>query len=118
MMPLLVRVPVPPDEFRMTPAAGRPKGPEPPVRPACQPPITDTPDAMLTATLPPVIATIPLLNSPVVLIGPEGSHIDAAAARLCKDPDAVPALDCNARTGVIHNDWRIRTAIKGSNTDR
>ena len=70
MLPLLVRVAVPPDEPRITPAAGRPKAGPTLVRSACQPPITDTPDAMLTATLPPVIATIPLLNSPVVVIAP------------------------------------------------
>ena len=35
-----------------------------------------------------------------------------------KDPVVVPARGCNARTGVIHRDWRIRAAIIGSNTDR
>ena len=29
-----------------------------------------------------------------------------------------PPTGCNARTGVSHKDWRIRTAIIGSNTDR
>ena len=70
MLPKLVRVVVPPVEFRMTPAAGRPRL-ETPVRSACQPPLTDPPGAMLTVTLPTPFAKIPLLNSPVVVIGPE-----------------------------------------------
>ena len=49
---------------------------------------------------------------------PGGIHVDAAAAGLRKDADAVPAYGRNARTGVSHKDWRIRTAIIGSNTDR
>src|SRR5262249_39132677 len=71
MLPPLVRVASPPAESRMTPAAGRPKPPDPPVRPVCQPPITDPLDVMLMEAPPPVIAIIPLLNSPVVVIGPE-----------------------------------------------
>ena len=75
MLPSLVRVAVPPVELRITPAAGRAKNVlEPtPVTPACHPPITDTPCATLTATLPPgvpgsplLIALIPVLNCPVV----------------------------------------------------
>ena len=77
MLPSLVRVAVPPAELRITPAAGRAKSVlEPtPVTPACHPPITDTPGATLTATLPPgvpvagtpvLIALIPVLNCPVV----------------------------------------------------
>ena len=69
MLPSLVRVAVPPVELRITPAAGRPKSVEPtPVRSACQPPITDTPGATLTVTLPrgPPVALIPVLNCPVV----------------------------------------------------
>ena len=75
MLPSLVRVAVPPVELRITPAAGRAKNVlEPtPVTPACHPPITDTPGATLTATLPPgvpgspvLIALIPVLNCPVV----------------------------------------------------
>src|SRR3954454_23237374 len=91
-MPLLVRVPMPPVGFRMTPAAvaGRPKGPEQPVRPACQPPITDTPDAMLTAALPPVIATIPLLNSPVVLIGPVEVTLMLPPPEVARTPTPFP----------------------------
>ena len=68
---------MPPDELRITPADGRAKSVlEPtPVTPACHPPITDTPGATLTATLPPgapvagtpvLIALIPVLNCPVV----------------------------------------------------
>jgi hypothetical protein len=65
-------------ELRITPAAGRPRkfpvGSEPTlVRSACQPPITDPPDGMLTVTLPPPVplipgltALIPALNCPVV----------------------------------------------------
>ncbi len=75
MLPSLFRVAVPPVELRITPAAGRAKSVlEPtPVTPACHPPITDTPCATLTATLPPgvpgsplLIALIPVLNCPVV----------------------------------------------------
>ena len=67
MLPLLVRVAVPPVELRITPAAGRPKKREPTlVRSACQPPITDAPCAMLTVTPPPPVALIPVLNCPVV----------------------------------------------------
>ena len=69
MLPLLVRVAMPPVEFRITPAdgrPGRPKGLEPtPVRRACQPPITDPPTD-LTVTSPPPVALIAVLNCPVV----------------------------------------------------
>src|SRR5215472_17006898 len=68
MVPLLVRVAVPLVEFRITPAAGRPKRSDPPVRPTCQPPFTDPPDAMLTITSCTAFATIPVLNCPVVKI--------------------------------------------------
>ena len=67
MLPKLFRVAVPPLEFRITPAAGRPKRPEPPVRPACQPPFTDPPGAMLTVAPSAPFATIPVLNCPVVV---------------------------------------------------
>ena len=52
------------------------------------------------------------------MIGPEELHVMSAAAGSSKDAGAVPALGCNARTGVSHKDWRIRTAIIGTNTDR
>src|SRR5262245_50144624 len=70
MLPLLISVAGPPVEFRVTPAAGRPNAGPTLVRSGCQPPITDPPDTMLMA-LPLVVATIPLLNSPVDVIGPE-----------------------------------------------
>src|SRR5262249_53585003 len=76
MLPLLVSVAVPVSELKITPAAGRPgrpgrssrpKGLEPTlVRSACQPPFTDPPGAMLTATSPPPVALIAVLNCPVV----------------------------------------------------
>src|SRR5262245_10663464 len=68
MLPLLVRVAVPPVELKKTPAdgrPGRPKGLEPmPVGRACQPPITGPPT--LTVTSPPPVALIAVLNCPVV----------------------------------------------------
>ena len=58
---------MPPVELRITPAAGRPRGGPTLVRSACQPPITDPPDGMLTVTSPPpAVALIPVLNCPVV----------------------------------------------------
>src|SRR4029077_9915414 len=75
MLPLLVRVAGPPLEPRITPADGRPKVGPTLVRSGCHPPITNTPCATLTATLPPgvpvagspvLIALIPVLNCPVV----------------------------------------------------
>src|SRR5262249_414879 len=85
MLPLLVRVALPPADPSTTPGEGRPPkfpkgaGPEgsvpTPARSACQPPITDPPGVMLTITLPPgapvagipvLVAFIPALNRPVV----------------------------------------------------
>ena len=66
MLPLLVRVAVPPDEPRITPAAGSPLTSPTLVRSACHPPITDPPDATLTATLPPAVALIAAPNCPMV----------------------------------------------------
>src|SRR6478735_8520570 len=67
MLPLLVRVAMPPVELRITPAAGRLNRPEPPVRLGCQPPLTDPPAAMLTITSSAPFATIPVLNCPLVV---------------------------------------------------
>src|SRR5262245_61761152 len=68
MLPLLVRVAVPPVELRITPAAGNPKTGPTLVTSGCQPPMIDPPEGMLTVTLPPtvLIALIPALNCPVV----------------------------------------------------
>jgi hypothetical protein len=64
MVAPLVRVAVPADEPRTTPAAGRPYVTPTLVRSACQPPITD-PAWTLTVTLPlPLVALIPVPNSP------------------------------------------------------
>jgi hypothetical protein len=63
MKPLLVRV-EPPGELRKIPAACRPYVSPTPVRPACQPPFTD-PAWTLTVTAPlPLVALIPVPNSP------------------------------------------------------
>src|SRR5262249_6778846 len=70
MLPLLVSVAGPPVEFRITPAAGRPNAGPTLLRAGCQPPITEPTHPMVMAFTP-VIATIPVLTSPVDVIGPE-----------------------------------------------
>ena len=49
---------------------------------------------------------------------PRGINVDAATAGLRKDADAIAALGRNAWAGVGYRDWRTRTAVIGSNTDR
>jgi hypothetical protein len=78
MLPLLVRVAMPPIELRKTPVACKPYVGPTLVRSACQPPVTDPPDAMLTATPPvPAVALIAVPNCP---------NVDTLVALTCTDP--------------------------------
>ena len=89
MLPKLVRVAVPPAELKTTPAEGRPPkfpvGSEPTlVRSACQPPITDPPDGMLTLTLPPPVPLIPGLAALIPTLNCPG--VDTFVAVTCTLP--------------------------------
>src|SRR5262249_34872591 len=65
MLPLLIRVAVPADEPRITPAADRPEVTPTLVTSGCQPPLINPPDGMLTVTPPlPPVALIAVPNCP------------------------------------------------------
>ena len=86
MLPSLVRVAVPPVEFRITPADGRLNQLTPALsRSACQPPITDPPGATLTVTFPFAVALIAVLNSPLVV---------TLAAVICTNPPKPATTPC------------------------
>src|SRR6516162_1547873 len=82
--PSLVRVAVPPAEPRITPAAGRPKVGPTLVRSACQPPVTDPPDGMLTVTLLPPVPLIPVLTALIAVLN--CPVVDTLAALTCTGP--------------------------------